>query len=141
MFAGASLNPREPQRIQDWGGWGQGRSDLCSHSALGLIILSSPSHQWCAPHTHTPSLVPEAPGILNKEGVLMSHGTPEQASGDPEAGMEASETPMSQAPSLPWLEFQDLPHRWLSYLPPQGVINRSRRHVNGMSIKSNNWFN
>lgn len=44
-------------------------------------------------------------------------------------------------PISSWLGFQALPHWWLSYPPPQGVINRSRRHVNGMSIKSNNWFN
>lgn len=91
--------------------------------------------------THTPSPVPEVPGTLDEEGAQMSHGTSAQASRNPEAAMDTSETPNVSDPISSWLEFQDLPHWWRSCPPPQSVINRSRRHVNGMSIKSNNWFN
>lgn len=71
-FRETFLSPRKPLRKQDWCRWGQGRSNSSSHSALALTILSSPSHQWCAPHTNTPSPVPEAPGTLNEEWVLMN---------------------------------------------------------------------
>lgn len=60
-----------------------------------------------------------------------------------EQGVELSLSGPSLAHEAAWLGFQDPPPRPAPPIPffHWWVINRSRRQVNGMGIRANNWFN